>query len=174
MVSKGLIRRFLRLKENESEGMYAMQRVFVGIVVSLFFMMSVAFAEKVVLEERDGIIYYCGDQNYPLWSMGTRVAAVADLSSAYIADENEKWRLIGFLSFPLVLNKNDYLNGAIALEEKIHECWFWQKNKTGEVFFYRDGRVGNKVEGMAFRRELCVYHMLLEAAELHASGIIEE
>lgn len=150
--------------------MFAMQRVLVAVVVCLLYMMPVTFAEGKIFEEHDGIMYYCGDLNYPLWSMGNRVAAVADLSSAYIADENEKWRLIGFLSFPLVLDKNN-INGAVALEDEIRECWFWQKNKTGDFFFYRDGRAGNKVEGIAFERELSVYQMLLESAELHAAGL---
>ena len=146
--------------------MKIIRHLFAAVVVSFLCMTSVVYAEAVFFEEQDGIIYYCGDRSYPLWSMGNRVAAVADLSSAYIADENEKWRLIGFLSFPLLLNGNNSLNGAVALNEEVRECWFWQKKKTGEFFFYRDGRPGNKVEGTAFWRELSVYGMLLEAAEL--------
>ncbi len=125
------------------------------------------YAENQNFQEQDGIIYYAGDLNYPVWSMGNRVAAVADLSSAYIADENEKWRLIGFLSFPVVLNKTSNFEGAAVLEEDLRECFFWQKMRTGDVFFDRDGHPGNKVEGQAFSRELSVYHMLLEAAELN-------
>jgi hypothetical protein len=161
--------RYIEIGNNEGEDMHTVQRIVVTVVIVLFYMTSVSFAEDIFLEEQDGMIYYCGDRNYPLWSMGNRVAAVADLSSAYIADENEKWRLIGFLSFPVLLNKNDYLKGAIALNEEIRECWFWQKMKTGDFFFYRDGRPGNKVEGEAFLRELSVYSMLLEAAELNAA-----
>ena len=150
--------------------MLAVQRALVVVVVCLLYMMPIASAEVKNIEEHDGIMYFCGDPNYPLWSMGNKVAAVADLSSAYIADENEKWRLIGFLSFPLVLDKNN-LNVAVALEEEVRECWFWQKIKTGDIFFYRDGRAGSKVEGVAFERELSVYQMLLEAAEFHAAGL---
>ena len=149
--------------------MQAVQRLFVVGIVSLLCMTSVAFAGDVFFEEQDGIIYYCGNRDYPLWSMGNRVAAVADLSSAYIADENEKWRLIGFLSFPLLLNNSNFLNNAVALDDEIRECWLWQKKKTGEFFFYRDGRAGNKVEGTAFLRELSVYQMLLDAAELQTA-----
>lgn len=155
-----------KFNRNEGDDMKIIRHLFAAVVVSFLCMTSVVYAEDVFFEEQDGIIYYCGDRSYPLWSMGNRVAAVADLSSAYIADENEKWRLIGFLSFPLLLNGNNSLNGAVALNEEVRECWFWQKKKTGEFFFYRDGRPGNKVEGTAFWRELSVYGMLLEAAEL--------
>ncbi len=153
--------------------MYVVRRVFVLAVIGLLCMMSVAFAEEIFMEEKDGIIYYCGDVNYPFWSMGKRAAAVADLSSAYIADENGKWRLIGFLSFPVILDRYDRFKGAVALDEDIRECWFWQKMTTGDIFFYRDGRVGNKVEGEAFTQELNVYRMLLEEAELHTADFHE-
>ena len=123
--------------------------------------------EEKIFEERDGIAYFHGDPNFPVWSMGNRVGAVADLSSAYIADTNEKWRLIGFLSFPVVLRERAGLRAAIPLEEELRECWFWQKVKTGDFFFNRDGIPGNKVEGEAFWRELSAYQMLLEAAEIN-------
>ncbi|MBO4853082.1 MAG: hypothetical protein J5477_05590 [Schwartzia sp.] len=123
--------------------------------------------EEKIFEERDGIAYYHGDPNFPVWSMGNRVGAVADLSSAYISDTNEKWRLIGFLSFPVVLREKAGLRAAIPLEEELRECWFWQKVKTGDFFFNRDGIPGNKVEGEAFWRELSAYQMLLEAAEIN-------
>lgn len=123
--------------------------------------------EEKTFEERDGIAYYHGDPNFPVWSMGNRVGAVADLSSAYISDTNEKWRLIGFLSFPVVLRERAGLNAAIPLEDELRECWFWQKVKTGDFFFNRNGIPGNKVEGEAFWRELSVYQMILEAAEIN-------
>lgn len=123
--------------------------------------------EEKTFEERDGIAYYRGDPNFPVWSMGNRVGAVADLSSAYISDTNEKWRLIGFLSFPVVLRERAGLRAAIPLEDELRECWFWQKVKTGDFFFNRNGIPGNKVEGEAFWRELSVYQMLLEAAEIN-------
>ena len=122
-------------------------------------------SEEQIFEEKDGILYSHGDLNYPAWSMGNRVGAVADLSSAYISDANEKWRLIGFLSFPVVLRARGGLTAAIPLEEEMRECWFWQKVKTGDFFFNRDGIPGNKVEGEAFWRELSAYQMLLESAE---------
>ena len=122
-------------------------------------------SEETVFVENDGILYYHGDPNFPVWSMGNRVGAVADLSSAYISETNEKWRLVGFLSFPVVFRARGGLATAIPLEEEIRECWFWQKVKTGDFFFNRDGIPGNKVEGEAFWRELSAYQMLLEAAE---------
>ena len=140
-------------------------RRFVLLVMFLLTMTSSSFAEEKLFVEIDGVAYYHGDSNYLVWSMGNRVGAVADLSSAYIVEDNEKWRLIGFLSFPLVLRGQGEINEAIPLEEEWRECLFWQKLKTGEFFFYRDGRAGNKVEGKAFARELTAYQMLLEAAE---------
>ena len=140
-------------------------RRFVFLLMLLLAATSTSFAEENVFEEKDGVTYYHGDANYPIWSMGNRVGAVADLSSAYIVEEDEKWRLIGFLSFPLVLRGQGGMEAAIPLEDEWRECWFWQKVKTGEFFFYRDGRAGNKVEGKSFTRELIVYQILFEAAE---------
>lgn len=140
------------------------------VLVTLFCLLSVtntAFVQEKVFEEKDGITYYHGDLNYPVWSMGNRVGAVADLSSAYIVEENEKWRLIGFLSFPVVLRGRGENGEAIPLEEEWRECWFWQKLKTGEYFFNRDGYPGNKVEGNAFVHELAAYQMLLDAAQIN-------
>ena len=141
-----------------------MRRFFL-MVMLLLIMTSTAFAEENVFIEIDDVAYYHGDPNYPVWSRGKRVGAVADLSSAYIVEEDEKWRLLGFLSFPVVLREQGGIKEAIPLEEEWRECWFWQKIKTGEFFFYRDGRAGNKVEGKAFECELRVYQMLLDAAE---------
>ena len=124
--------------------------------------------EEFFFAETDGISYYCGDPNYPVWSKGRRVAAVADLSSAYISEDDGKWRLISFLSFPVVLREKGGFSSALPLEEELRECWFWQKTKTGEIFFYREGRPGNKVEGAAFLLERIVYGMLLDAAERNA------
>ena len=140
-------------------------RRFILIVMFLLIMTLTAFAEESEFIEIDGVAYYHGDPNYPVWSMGKRVGAVADLSSAYIVEEDEKWRLLGFLSFPVVMREKGGIKEAIPLEEEWRECWFWQKLKTGEFFFYRDGRAGNKVEGNAFAYELTVYQMLLDAAE---------
>ena len=138
---------------------------FVFLLLLLLSMTSTSFAEENVFEEKDGMAYYHGDPNYPVWSMGNRVGAVADLSSAYIVEENEKWRLIGFMSFPIVLHEPGGMDAAIPLEDEWRECWFWQKIKTEEFFFNRDGHAGNKVEGKAFERELNAYRMLLDAAE---------
>ena len=140
-------------------------RRFVLLVILLLMMTSTTFAEEQLFTEMDGVTYYHGDPNYPVWSMGNRVGAVADLSSAYIVEENEKWRLIAFLSFPLVFHGSGEINAAIPLEEEWRECWFWQKLRTGEFFFNRDGRASNKVEGKSFMREWTAYRMLLEAAE---------
>lgn len=142
-----------------------MRRFLCFLFIGFLYLTPLASAEENLFVEQDGMIYYHGDTNYPIWSMGNRVGAVADLSSAYIADDNGKWRLIGFLSFPVVLRKNASLDDAIPLEDELRECWFWQKSKTGDIFFYKDGRAGNKVEGKAFERELSVYYLLLEAAE---------
>ena len=130
-------------------------------------MTSAASAEEKekIFVEQDGVIYYHGNHNFPVWSLGNRVGAVADLSSAYISDDNGKWKLICFSSFPIVVRKNGNINEAVPLEDEWRECRFWQKIRTGEFFFFRDGRVGNKVEGKAFARELSVYKMLLESAE---------
>ena len=144
-------------------------RRFLFLLLLLLAMTSNAFAEDKVFEEIDGIACYHGDPNYPVWSMGNRVGAVADLSSAYIVEESEKWRLIGFLSFPVVLHEQGGMEAAIPLEDEWRECWFWQKLKTGEFFFNRDGRAGNKVEGKSFALELAAYQMLLEAAEANAA-----
>ncbi len=140
-------------------------RRFVCMMMLLLILTSTTFAEDKVFVEMDDIAYYHGDPNYPVWSKGKRVGAVADLSSAYIVEEDEKWRLLGFLSFPVVLSGQGGITEAIPLEEEWRECWFWQKLKTGEFFFNRDGRAGNKVEGNAFAYELTVYQMLLDAAE---------
>ena len=140
-------------------------RRFICLLMLLLIMTSTTFAEDKDFVDIDGVTYYHGDSGFPVWSMGNRVGAVADLSSAYIVEEDEKWRLIGFLSFPVVLREQGGTEGAIPLEEEWRECWFWQKLKTGEFFFNRDGRAGNKVEGQAFWRELTAYQMLLDAAE---------
>lgn len=144
-----------------------MRRVIWFVLFCWLFMENTAFSEEKMFEEKDGIAYYHGDPNYPVWSMGNRVGAVADLSSAYIVEENEKWRLIGFLSFPVVLQGQGEIENAVSLEDEWRECWFWQKLKTGEFFFNRDGYPGNKVEGNAFVHELAAYQMLLDAAELN-------
>lgn len=143
-------------------------RRFLVLFLFFFVLASTVFAEEKVFEEKEGVAYYHGDPNYPVWSMGNRVGAVADLSSAYIVDENDKWRVFGFLSFPFVLQEHGGMEAAIPLEEELRECWFWQKVKTGEFFFNRDGRAGNKVEGKAFSRELAAYQMIMEAAEANA------
>ena len=127
-------------------------------------------AEEIIFVEQDGVVYYHGNRNYPVWSMGKRVGAVADLSSAYILDDNGKWKLIGFLSFPIVVRQSGSINTAVPLEEEWRECCFWQKVKTGEFFFFRDGIVGNKVEGKAFARELSVYKLLSESAEYNMAA----
>ena len=141
------------IKQREVSGMCR----FICLLMLLLIMTSTTFAEEKDFVDIDGITYYHGDPGFPVWSMGNRVGAVADLSSAYIVEEDEKWRLIGFLSFPVVLREQGETEGAIP--------WFWQKLKTGEFFFNRDGRAGNKVEGQAFLRELTAYQMLLDAAE---------
>lgn len=144
-------------------------RRFVVLFIFLLAMTATSFAEEKVFEEKDGVTYYHGDTNYPVWSVGNRVGAVADLSSAYIVEEDEKWRLIGFLSFPIVLHGQGGIEAAILFEDEWRECWFWQKVKTGEFFFNRDGRAGNKVEGKSFACELTAYQMLLDAAEANAA-----
>lgn len=144
-----------------------MRKIILLTMFCLLFTTTTAFSEGNTFQEKDGIIFYQGDPNYPVWSMGNRVGAVADLSSAYIVEENEKWKLIGFLSFPVVLRGRGETEDAIPLEDELRECWFWQKLKTGEFFFNRDGYPGNKVEGKAFIHEFVAYQMLLDAAEIN-------
>ncbi len=146
-----------------------MKRLLALVFASLLCMSPVTFADASDFVENDGMIYYHGDFNYPIWSMGKRVGAVADLSSAYISDDDGKWRLVGFLSFPVVFRTKGGFQEAIPLEDELRECFFWQKVKTGDFFFYKDGRPGNKVEGQAFVRELTAYRMLMEAAETNMS-----
>lgn len=117
-----------------------------------------------LFETVDGVTYYHGDPNFPVWSEGNRVGAVADLSSAYISDANERWRLVGFLSFPVVLRGKSGFRDVIPLEEEARECFVWQKVRDGSFFFNRDGRPFRKVEGSAFAREARVYPMIFEAA----------
>ena len=98
-------------------------------IIALLLISSVALAMPQRAE--DGIVYWNGDRNYPIWDAGNHGGSCIDLSSAVMKVDSRNECLIAVLDYSV-----NFDNDSMAPKGVVQ---FKEDKKTGQLYFLVEG-----------------------------------
>lgn len=88
----------------------------------------------------DGIEYYYGNTNYPIWDSGTGAFSVADLSSAVVTDDTEKTCTAAVIIFSVTYRNGMATTYDPPIVSENHTMYIRVDKKSGTISLKPDYR----------------------------------
>ena len=98
-------------------------------VITILLMSNVVFAMP--QRASDGIVYWNGDRNYPIWDAGNHGGSCIDVSSAVMKVNSKSECLIAVLDYSVNFDTDSMASKGVVQ--------FREDKKTGQIFFYVEG-----------------------------------
>ena len=114
----------------------------------------------------DGVEYYNGDTNYPIWDAGTGAFSVADLSSAVITNESDDRYAFAVISFSVSYQNGMYQKYDPPIVSSGETRYFQYDKNTGA--FYIGGSYGYRKMSLV-RTHRRALELVLDAARQHSN-----
>lgn len=109
--------------------------VITAVCVSVYsFAVNPSTASASLIEKIDGIPYYNGDTNYPIWDGGANAFSVADLSSAVVVQETDSVCNVAFIGFLVTFQRSAKEPYTPPLVGESETRYFRVNKQTGDIY----------------------------------------